>query len=570
MIICTMLLLAIPLAILWSPVKINYQTNTIGLKEEASRETNILPCHTITEPHEPPCNPSLARSPWAISHGSSYAQGSSTYPAPDGTKAIVAQHLDLGGIPITLNFSAPYSDGNSVIWSVPLLRAGRVAKIDHRTFQMIDFYDPQQREEESVDYPASISGAYSAIDADNRFIIGRSRFIEIFSDAQPNSRFSSIALQQRLTLPDTFFCSNTDTIVGLGLTYDDHIVFATEQAVVGILPRQQRLSSNQLQRIVLSPTQCEAPNEISETISNNIAIDEEGGIFVVTSKATVRVQWSEGILSTAWRTPYKSSDTALSALRLGPGSGSTPSLMGTGQESEKFVVITDGQPLMHLLLLWRDQIPSDWEALAPDLDRRIACQIPVRFGDPEATSSLSEQSVLVHNYATIIVNNQLKQEQAYWQLFPAFIRTSFAAGRGGWPDVAPYGIERIDWNPETRTCATKWVNKSLSIPNGIPTMSTATGLFYGIGQRDGVWGLEAVNFATGESRFFVESRQTHCSWQAVRLVEPRAARLLAALRLSQNPRVCENAFFAATEIGPDSTIYTGTFMGISRFVPSDG
>ncbi|HEY5730686.1 MAG TPA: hypothetical protein VIS72_11580 [Anaerolineales bacterium] len=38
--------------------------------------------------------------------------------------------------------------------------------------------------------------------------------------------------------------------------------------------------------------------------------------------------------------------------------------------------------------------------------------------------------------------------------------------------------------------------------------------------------------------------------------------------LSLNPDDCENSFFAATEIGPDGTIYTGTLLGVSKFTPS--
>ena len=59
------------------------------------------------------------------------------------------------------------------------------------------------------------------------------------------------------------------------------------------------------------------------------------------------------MLDVAWRVPYEAGTGKTSALRLGPGSGSTPSLMGTAPGDDKFVVITDGQELMHLVLLYQ-------------------------------------------------------------------------------------------------------------------------------------------------------------------------------------------------------------------------
>ena len=85
--------------------------------------------------------------------------------------------------------------------------------------------------------------------------------------------------------------------------------------------------------------------------------------------------------------------------------------MGTDPGDDRFVVITDGQRLMNLVLMWRDEIPVDWRPDRPGKDRRIACEVPVRFGDPNATESLDEQSVLVRGYASILVNNQLRERE---------------------------------------------------------------------------------------------------------------------------------------------------------------
>jgi hypothetical protein len=241
--------------------------------------------------------------------------------------------------------------------------------------------------------------------------------------------------------------------------------------------------------------------------------------------------------------------------------------MGTGVDEDKFVVFTDGQELMHLVLMWRDEIPSDWEPIAPGRDRRIACEFPIRFGDPSQERSLSEQSVLVRGYASILVNNLLQNEPALWKKLPPIAGGLFAVLSGNDPDQAPHGIERVDWNPETRTCEQVWVNAEVSVPNGIPTMSERTGLVYAIGQQEGHWGLAMIDFSTGELEQFVESRQKECSLAAFEQINSLPYRAIMMPVLALNPDDCENSFFAATEIGPDGTIYTGTLLGVSKFTP---
>ncbi|WP_420630228.1 hypothetical protein [Candidatus Leptofilum sp.] len=524
-------------------------------------------CETTAVANEPPCNPSLARSGWSISHGGSYAQGSTALPGPTANDTFLVQHLDLANVAITYNFSSPYADGGVAVWGSLLTLDGTIVKLDHDAFAVIDSYSPQFEENGEIDRGLGISGAYSAIDRDNHFIVGRQRAVEIYADSVAGDRYSAIALLKRFQLPDEFFCGDADLIVGINLTYDDHIVIVTEGGVVGVLPREiEKLTAVNLQRYSINGDNCQ--NENDHIISNSIAVDEEGGIYIVTSRAMLRVQWDGSALSLAWQTPYDTAPGYLSALRLGPGSGSTPSLMGTGTDADKFVVFTDGQELMHLVFMWRDEIPSDWQPIAPGKDRRIACEVPIRFGYPEATRSLSEQSVLVRGYAAVVVNNLLQEEPGYWRRIPQQISGSLAAFAGGDPDVAPFGIERIDWDATTQQCQQVWVNEDISIPNGIPTMSEASGLFYGIGQRDGVWGLEAVDFATGESAFFVPSSQTTCSLASVPQIRSLGLRFTAVIpTLLTRPRNCENTVFAATEVGPDSTIYTGTFLGVSKFSP---
>jgi hypothetical protein len=527
------------------------------------------PCLTPLLEDEPLCNPAVAQSEWPISHRGSYAQASSPFPGPVPGQTVSAAHLDLPGPPITLAMSPPYGDSGHAIWGAVLGLTGAVVKIDADTFTLIDTYVPAAEEASPPVIPLGVSGAYSVTDPDGHFLLGRATFVEMYGDATPGDRSSDIALIKRVFLPSTAFCRSSDLLVGGVMLPDRHLALVTAQAVVSVIPAAEALMD--AANVVSLPSENGAdcangaiPDKDLETVSNSIAADEHGGIYVVTDAAVIKYQWDGTSLSKVWRTDYDS-DPPFSVLRLGPGSGSTPTLMGTDADDDRFVVITDGQQLMHLVLMWRDDVPAGWQPIAPGKDPRIACEVPVTFGDPLATRSLSEQSVLVRGYASVVVSNLLGAEPAP-SGFSA-IDTAIAALWGSNDLVAPRGIERIDWDPVTRTCAVRWVNDEVSLPNAIPTMSAATGLIHAIGQRGGVWGLETLDLDSGASVMFNPSAQTVCS-QAVRdAITGSILGLFLDPTLNSFPQSCENSFFAATEVGPNGAIYTGTFQGVSRFLP---
>ena len=488
---------------------------------------------------EPACNPHLADSPWASNHRNSYAQASSPFPGPAGpAEAVNVDHDGFVSAPIVLSFSPAYPDGGRVIWASTVGVTNEILKIDPDTVTVIDKYIPQV-EEGAGPGSNSVSGAYNLVDVDNRLHVGKATALEVYGDAVPGQRDSTIALLHRFELPDEAMCGD-DQLVGITMTYDGHIAFATENGVVGVVPRQpDRMTAEHLRTFSVNGADCAAgPDGEPETVSNSIAADEDGGIYVVTSHAMYRINWDGQQLTQAWRSGYAGAGGSGGG-RLGAGSGATPSLMGTAAGDDRFVVITDGQELMHLVLMWRDDVPEDWEPVRDDADRRIACEIPVTFGDASAERSLSEQSVLVRGTSAVVVNN-LQQFDPVLSQFPSQI-APFSQLLSGLPGNAPTGIQRFAWDPDTRTCDVVWSNPDVAIPNGIPTMSAATNMMYGIGSRDGIWTLEGIDWDTGEVELTVETTAFPNS----------------------------NSFYAATTVGPDGTVWTGTFGGVTRFQPCD-
>lgn len=528
-------------------------------------------CLTPLAPSEPLCSEAFGDSVWSGSHRASYAQGSSPFAGPTEEATATSEHLEFGGagVPVVLSFTAPYEDGGRAVWSTVTGLDNAIMKFDHETFEIIDTYVPADREENPPFIKLGVSGAYTAIDAQNRFIAGRTRFVSFFRDGVSGDRSSTIELDKRIFIPDELFCNEDDAIAGMSLTYDGQIAFATELGNLFVIAADADPDNLGEIPVTSANANCgTADIEDLEIVSNSVAIDESGGIYMVTSQAMYRYDWDGTSLTQAWRAEYDSSAEPPSPIRLGPGSGATPSLMGTNADDDRFVVITDGEAVMSLVLFWRDEIPDAWEPIAPGKDPRIACEIPVLFGDPETTLSVSEQSVAVRGYSAVVVSNVITDPTVNPPSdFPlaGIAQNLVSALEGGIPEKAPFGLERIDWDPETRSCASVWSNSNISVPNGIPSISEATQMVYGLGQRDGQWGLEGLDLDTGDSRLWIEGGPGTCppSLAEVASLLPGAAEVLAMV-----PDSCENSAYSATTIGPDGMVYTGTITGVSRYIPA--
>jgi len=480
----------------------------------------------VNDGNEPPVNSFLADSPWPMTHRNPYCQASSIYPGPQREGMKVYGDFLSGSLGlITATISHEYPDGRHVIWGNNL---STVFKVDTNG-QILSYIDVLEKADhlELSDYGANSatltekgkSGAYTLVDKDGVFFIPYFTRIYGFRDAVPGDPDSAIVVFKEFEIPQARLHGEDDYIVGMNLTYDGMIAFATSRGTVGVVSR----SLDNAYYLYLGD---------DEEVSNTIACCEQNGIYVVTSGYMYRVQWTGTELTIdshgGWRAEYDVGEDS-SGIRLGKGSGATPTLMGIDGQ-DKFVVITDGQALMHLVLFWRNEIPGDWTQIPGAKDRRTAAQVPVTFGDPFAAESLSEQSVCVRGYGALVVNNQMSKD---------FGKPALNILFSGLPDIAPYGAEKFEWNAGSRELSSAWVNTGVSLPNGIPSMSSTTNLIYDIGQRSGVWTLEAIDWSTGESVFHREL----------------------------GPNLRYNSAYAGTGIGLRGRLYTGTLSGLLRILP---
>ncbi len=507
----------------------------------------------------PPRNPYLASSVYPLGHGDAAQQDALPIrgPADPGRALHEAdiQYSHLGPAHFGAYTSSPYPDGRRVLWSNGL---DRIVKLDYETYEVLAtrWVDGAKRwteveaDESIAAFDESnhgffaiwqafrdasklrdLSSVYTVLDADNTYYIAdKSGVITAYGDADPNDPASAIVEKGRFELP----ASVSGLTVGMNMTFDGWLVIPTEHGYVVALSRD--FERHRVVRLLHSEG---AEDKATRStgygwVRNGVAIDDEGGVYIASQEHMHKVVWSGDELSTdpadgAWTARYLNGWTH--------GTGATPSLMGFGDQ-DRFVVITDGEELMNVVLFWRDDVPDGWEAPTGAPDRRIAGMLPADMGDPELEEIQSEQSVVVAGYGALVVNNVPRN--APWYL-PTRARTLLVSFLGSEPSYQPYGVQKFEWDPAAREMRRAWVNRRVSSPSCVPVVSYPSDRVYLIGARDNRWTLEALEWSDGSSAFHT---------------------VIGGQRY--------NPLFSGTLLDEDGRVHYGTPWGRVRLAPTSG
>ncbi|HYC24034.1 MAG TPA: hypothetical protein VEI94_15085 [Candidatus Bathyarchaeia archaeon] len=252
-----------------------------------------------------------------------------------------------------------------------------------------------------------------------------------------------------------------------------------------------------------------ASRSLGEEIENSFAVDETGGVFIVSDKAMYRFDAdASGAPQVTWREVYPNSDIHKPG-QVNAGSGTTPTLMGPS-----WVAITDNADPMDIVVYRRER-----DLAGP----RTVCIQPVF----SAGASDTENSLIGAGRAMIVENN--------------YGYTGPTATQGGLSTTP--GIERVDIDPDGNGCTPVWHSDERA-PTVVPKLSLATGLVYtytkdpeppGTDAFD-PWYLTALDFATGTTR-----------WKR-----------LAGTQTGFNNN------YAPVTIGPDHAAYVGVLAGLVR------
>ena len=518
--------------------------------------TEVFLLETAAAANLPSRNLFLADSHNAMAHNDPAQQDAQMLAGPSGSSRQLGDHeiqyLHTGPAHFGQVISGEYADGKRVFWGNGI---DRIVKVDYDTYEMIDeypfpgttYYDEARAEASIARFDENNSGffalihafqeagklrdlanLYTVLDRDHNYYIGsKTGQILVFGDEDPRDSRSRIVKKGEFQFPD----SVTGPVMGLSMTYDGWLIAATEHGYIVAVSRDL----SQFHWVRLKHSEGAEDKATKPTgygwIRNAFAIDEDGGIYIASQSHMHKVIWTGDRLSVnetdgAWTAEYLNG--------WGHGTGATPSLMGFGEE-DQFVVITDGQPQMNMLLFWRNGIPKNWQRLPNTPSRRIAGQLPVTMGDSSLTQIQSEQSVVVSGYGAMVVNNAPRNIPWY---LPERATGLLVGYLGSHPEYQPYGLQKFIWNPDTQTLDYAWVNREISSPSSVPTVGILSDRVYFIGARDNQFTLEALDWSTGEADFhYVIGGQRY------------------------------NVMYSGTSIDEDGRIHYGTPWGRVRLTP---
>jgi hypothetical protein len=274
-------------------------------------------------------------------------------------------------------------------------------------------------------------------------------------------------------------------LCGLGITYDGHLVLGLSNGVA-VINRNLDPASKSFYRF---------PNT-DEYVSNSLAVDEENCIYVASNLIMHKLVWTGITLSSAesdgaWSSTYQNSGTDFPPIiKFANGTGSTPTLMGFGNDPDKLVVITDGAKQMNLVAFWRNEIPSGFS-------NRIAGQIPVTCGFDQLPEWIqSEQSVVVNGYGAFVVNNIPQTVSPDIQNANKYVQVSLMGP--AYPTA--YGVERFQWDQTTHKWSSIWARFDVSSTSMIPVYSQSghMALINGYRPAHG-WEVLGLDWNTGDT-----------------------------------------------------------------------
>jgi len=488
---------------------------------------------SATAANLPPKNPYLADSHWPILHGGADAQKASPYAGPVAPRGDSGRQLHGDEIrfaatgfiePISLNWSGPYPDGRRAIW---VGTHQHLVKLDGETLETLSTYvvrdglytgagEIERITRQMDEYVAKedYDGLFELVDKTSgnllrdehtgncyAFTNNRNerafyfrdtdtgkRYLRFFGDAVEGDIESDIALKREWEIPDVE--GKPFVPFAFNMTFDGWIIMASNSGILMAL--DEDLSQYRTIDLAADKKIDSSLDSISSYVRSGINVDAENGIYVVTNDVMARVQWTGDELTLdpekgAWTASYPS----------GPrGSGTTPVLMGFGEE-DRLVLIGNGvaeDPT--IMLFWRDEIPDDWQGLE-GYDRRVAGVAEVAWPDGKSRF-IVENSPAVMGwgiFATPETPSKVVPDQG--SVVKQLMAETVSTALPGWEAV---GGTKWEWDPQKRELKQEWMTP-LKLVASMCSPSRANELLYCIGLRERGFTLEAIDWNTGKSAF---------------------------------------------------------------------
>jgi hypothetical protein len=378
----------------------------------------------------PPLNPLFADSPFPAIHGGGYRQASTLLPAPT-TNQLSVQYVECPNKTTTawIFYSGKYQNGERVIWAKSNAHLFKINT--DASFSIIDSYQTSKRK----------------LGLNLNFILFRNHEIWlreddeiwVFSETDTTNPLSKIELVRKIKV-------DTDemSVAHLGVLHDGNIAFNTKKNVVGVMNKNGQI----LDLLTFEMQKGDIP------FHNEIAVDEKNNFYMVTNKGFFAFGWDGKKISLNWKASYNFGGNRLQ------GSGTTPTLIGTG-DMDKLVMVCDSNTPANMVAFWRETPPTNWQSIR-GLDRQIASVTALPNSKPPR-----------------IINAAIENSPVAWGYGIAAAQYN---GFFGQSCKNLKGVYKCVWNPQVRQLELQWSRNDINM-NGVLTYSAATNLAYGSGRE---------------------------------------------------------------------------------------
>lgn len=396
-----------------------------------------------------PEHPHMGRNGVNTMHNDAYQTDTYTWPGPAGRDLTVSS--ELLGIEECANMLFDRHD--RMIALCGDLVGSKLRVINPDTLKTSAQYTLPPRKPSDGPVTSDIcGGAYSYLDNHDRIVVVTSdRDLRVINPPPiGGDRFTEAS---RFDL--SAHVPEDDCLIGLAPEWSGRIWFETKGGVVGVI--DPAVNSAKSLRLA------------GEQNFNTMAVDETGGVFVVSTHAMYRFDVTEaGEPAVTWRQPYDRG-TRRKPGQMSQGSGTTPTLIG-----KDYVAITDNaEPRMNVLVLRRGK----------DSGGARFCARGV-FADGR---SATENSL-------VSVGDSLFVENNYGHSGPE----SVMLGKTTEPGMARVDLTDTD-------CHLVWTSDEIT-PSAVPKASAANGLLYTYTKPENAlgiaaWYFTAIDIRTGQTAY---------------------------------------------------------------------
>ena len=465
------------------------------------------PAHPLRGARFAPRHPYMAANGRSNLHDDAYQSDAGVAPGPLGRSPQVTSTL------FTQECASLTFDSRGRLLTVCVgLGTVDLRLLDPRTLDVLAEYPlpPRPASSASSPFTAFGGGGYFYLDQHDRVVVPTSDgHIQVIAE-------TGTADAPALTLRRDYDVSaevGGSVILSALPDWSGRIWFVTQSGVVGVVDRHTGRSRART-----------LPH--GEGIGNSMAVDETGGVFVVSDRALYRFEATgTGAPAATWRRTYDAG-TRQKPGQSQTGSGTTPTLVR--RHGHRFVAITDNaDPRMHVLVFRAGRRAQS----------RPVCRVPVFRRGHGAT----DNSLVAFGHSLIVENN-------YGYTGPEQNPPSGDPQRNT-PTTVP-GVTRIDVDYAHGGCHRSWTNRELRVPTSVSKVSAATGLLYVYEHP----AADEVRYTSGEPATGPED-----PWYLTAVDARTGRRVWSALT---GVGLGYNNNYAPITLGPDGTAYVGVLGGL--------